>query len=185
LDTTAKQKEQFERCRKEMMESFRGKLEVQKEYGMVLERNLKGLEEQLEKEIESNMQINMNNHHIIQKDFELFLEDFQKNRRIKVIKKYPNGDLYEGQFLNNMRDGSGRLTTKFGDIYEGEFKEDKKDGKGTLTYQNTNTYTGSWEQDKKSGHGVFVWQDGEKYTGMFKNDLRNGKGLYNWINGDW
>jgi len=65
LDTTAKQKEQFERCRREMMDNFRGKLEVQKEYGMVLERNLKGLEEQLEKDLESNMQINMNNYHII------------------------------------------------------------------------------------------------------------------------
>jgi hypothetical protein len=65
LDTTAKQKDQFERCRREMMDNFRGKLEVQKEYGMVLERNLKGLEEQLEKDLESNMQINMNNYHII------------------------------------------------------------------------------------------------------------------------
>jgi len=43
---------------------------------------------------------------------------------------YSNGDLYEGEFENLMKDGEGKITYGNGDVYEGEFDSDCISGKG-------------------------------------------------------
>ena len=40
-----------------------------------------------------------------------------------------------------------------GDLYEGAFKDNKKQGKGLVTYNNQNTYYGEWLNDKENGNG--------------------------------
>ena len=46
--------------------------------------------------------------------------------------KYKNGIVYEGTFVNGIKEGLGKLIS--GDrIYEGEFKNGKPDGEGVLT----------------------------------------------------
>ncbi|KAL4445509.1 hypothetical protein ABPG74_004583 [Tetrahymena malaccensis] len=67
-----------------------------------------------------------------------------------------------------------------GDIYQGQFKEDKKNGKGTYFYNESSDskkYEGEWVNDKMEGFGVFEWRNGDRYEGYFKNGLRNGKGI--------
>ena len=44
-----------------------------------------------------------------------------------------NGDIYEGEWENDRKNGKGRLYSgETGDWYVGEFNEDKKMGKGRL-----------------------------------------------------
>ena len=43
-------------------------------------------------------------------------------------KKYNNGDKYEGQFLNNKKEGKGIMEYYNGDEYNGDWKNDKKEG---------------------------------------------------------
>ena len=43
-----------------------------------------------------------------------------------------NGDLYKGNFKNDMRNGTGVCMFKSGALYKGDFKEDKPNGNGLL-----------------------------------------------------
>jgi len=51
---------------------------------------------------------------------------------------YSNGDVYEGQWNNDQRNGKGNfeynslgtLTCSNGDVYKGDWKDDSKNGKG-------------------------------------------------------
>lgn len=38
------------------------------------------------------------------------------------VLKFPNGDVYEGQFKNSKRNGYGVYKYTKGDVYEGQFK---------------------------------------------------------------
>jgi hypothetical protein len=45
----------------------------------------------------------------------------------------PNGDTYEGDFLEDSLTGYGKFTFAGGDVYEGELQNGKKEGKGKYT----------------------------------------------------
>ena len=49
--------------------------------------------------------------------------------------KYENGDIYEGEFKNGIKEGKGiykfNSSELKGDVYEGEFKSGVFEGKGT------------------------------------------------------
>ncbi len=47
---------------------------------------------------------------------------------------YPNGDVYEGAFVNGTRHGDGVYKYSNGDIYSGKFIEGLKEGLGKLEY---------------------------------------------------
>ena len=60
---------------------------------------------------------------------------------------YKNGsecDLYEGQYLNGLREGYGRIILKDGSYYEGEWKNNFQEGKGKIVYSNGNYYEGEF-----------------------------------------
>jgi hypothetical protein len=44
--------------------------------------------------------------------------------------QYKNGDYYEGQWIDDVRHGFGRLQFKTGDLYEGEWANDQMNGRG-------------------------------------------------------
>ena len=44
-----------------------------------------------------------------------------------------------------------------GDIYEGEWLDDMRHGKGMLRLANTNRYEGEWKNNKMCGNGIFTW----------------------------
>ena len=61
--------------------------------------------------------------------------------------KYPNGDVFDGNYSNGV-----------------------KSGKGTYSYKNGDKYIGNFVKDKKEGMGEFFFADGRYYHGEFKNN---------------
>jgi len=121
----------------------------------------------------------------------------------KGLINYVFGDYYLGYFLNNKKEGKGKLYEN-SNCYEGYFKNDKKNGKGILkiynknsnrstviydgifvndiligyckiTYKNGDTYEGNIENYKKQGFGIYICNKTKnKYEGNWKDDLKNG-----------
>ena len=118
-----------------------------------------------------------------------------------------NNEIYEGDFIDNKKNGYGKLENIIlgqHSIYEGEFINDKKHGIGTLEIKG-NIITGKWENDAIGKYGIIKCKsdsiyegeikdigdnfikDGfgllkdkhksELYIGLFKNDLKDGFGI--------
>ena len=47
-------------------------------------------------------------------------------------RKLPDGNVYEGQYVNNVRSGEGIMTYANGDVYEGAWAKDHPNGVGKL-----------------------------------------------------
>ena len=53
-----------------------------------------------------------------------------------------------------------------GDRYEGEWMNDSKEGYGVHGYSDNSKYEGNWKDDKQHGKGTLVTSDGSTYQGM-------------------
>jgi hypothetical protein len=108
-------------------------------------------------------------------------KDFFKYGLGKML--YMNGDLYEGTWENDKRNGKGRfLYGQDGSlgVYVGEFLDDKRTGKGRYyDAVKEEIYEGEWNNDKRNGEGTLVKRHTcEVITGEFRNDLFEGKQKY-------
>ena len=56
--------------------------------------------------------------------------------------------------------------------YEGEFKEDLKEGSGTLYLANGEKFIGEFKQDMVCGSGIFYKMSGEAVTGIWVNNTK-------------
>jgi len=56
---------------------------------------------------------------------------------------------YDGEWVDDVKEGYGVLTYVNGERYEGYWKADKAHGKGTLTYSTGDRYIGDWVAGKK------------------------------------
>lgn len=81
-----------------------------------------------------------------------------KNGSLKNGKQtLPNGDVYEGQFSNDLYHGKGLLTKKEGAIYDGEFEKGERHGSGTQIFgENKGQYVGNWKKNMYHGQGYLV-----------------------------
>ena len=104
--------------------------------------------------------------------------------RKSVSKIYDNGDSYEGEVIDELKDGKGVMIYKGGNKYDGEWKNDKKEGKGVFIYKSGSKYEGYFKNNVKDGHGIFSYKNGDKYEGDFKNGSKAGKGVKYFANGD-
>ena len=113
----------------------------------------------------------------------------------KAVASYPNGDVYDGDFLDGIREGRGTYRYgKKGDVYNGEWKENRKHGIGKMTYDMTpksegddeekkvakqiGEYQGYWENGRRHGEGVFTYPNGDVYSGWWKFGDKEGTGTY-------
>ena len=55
---------------------------------------------------------------------------------IKIYIKWPDGRIYEGEYLNDRKNGKGILTYPNGNKYEGFFLNGQMNGEGYLTINN-------------------------------------------------
>ncbi|MDM8535907.1 caspase family protein [Desulfobacterales bacterium HSG17] len=95
-----------------------------------------------------------------------------------------NGNQYKGQWLNNSMHGTGIMTWADGNVYEGEWQHDLMHGTGTRKWTNGNVYTGDWDKNIRTGKGAFSWNNGDTYKGEWLNSAMNGQGKMTWAGGD-
>ncbi len=78
------------------------------------------------------------------------------------------GCKYEGDWVQGIREGSGKWITDNGDVYEGDFAQGLMSGKGNYQWYNGNHYVGMFRNGKPHGRGIFTFADTlEKIDGEF------------------
>jgi hypothetical protein len=121
--------------------------------------------------------------------------------RSHETKRWPNGDSYQGQLLNDKphghgtmnyfedgrtyvgswvngtRQGRGEVTWPSGSRFEGEIKNDMKNGQGKHRSADGSVYSGLFQDNKMHGHGVYTWPSGHRYEGQWENGKRHGHGV--------
>lgn len=86
---------------------------------------------------------------------------------------------YEGGFRAGRKHGKGVKTWADGERYEGDFVDDAKQGVGTYVWGRDTPwagerYTGQYRADKRHGHGVYEWTNGDRYEGTWSEDRMTG-----------
>ena len=94
------------------------------------------------------------------------------------------GDIYNGDFKDDLFDGFGTYQYSDGTIYMGEFKKGVKEGKGKVIYSDGSFYEGEYADGHKSGKGIFQDMEGNRYEGGFYNGNEHSKGKITYTNGD-
>jgi hypothetical protein len=91
--------------------------------------------------------------------------------------KWPNGDVYGGEWLNNRPHGKGYFHWADGRIYEGDLVEGKLQGRGKHWSASGNfVYNGEFRNGEYDGWGVGNLISGSRYEGYWRSNLPNGQG---------
>ena len=120
----------------------------------------------------------------------------------KGILKNKEGNIYIGDFVNNIRCGKGDLTTenyhyigecknnkfngkgkiKFKDksVYEGQFEDNEIEGKGKYKWKSGDVYEGKMKKGKMDGYGKYIYKDGRIYEGEYRDGKKNGRGKFSY-----
>ena len=77
-----------------------------------------------------------------------------------------------------MKNGKGKWK-KMGNTancnsYEGEYLNDKKNGFGVFTWESGNIYKGNYKDDERDGFGEMHWTDGSIYKGLWRQGIQHG-----------
>ena len=97
---------------------------------------------------------------------------------------FENGDVYEGEFTDNLPGGKGKITYADGSEYVGDVEYNMRNGQGVLKYPNGNIYEGGFTNNVREGEGTFTFTDGKKYVGEFSGGNYNGKGTFYYKSGN-
>jgi hypothetical protein len=100
------------------------------------------------------------------------------------IMMYVSGEIYSGAWVNGLREGSGAMSFQNGDQYSGDWKNDVFCGEGKMTYANKDVYEGSWDAGKQHGKGKMTYADGSSYEGAWEAGAFQGVGTRIYANGD-
>jgi len=97
-----------------------------------------------------------------------------KNGVHKII--YKNGDVYEGNLVNGIKNGFGKLMcANDGDTYDGHWLNDKFDGYGEFKNSNsTYIYKGEFKNGYKHGKGKIIFANGDTFSGLFEFYMKHG-----------
>lgn len=107
-----------------------------------------------------------------------------------------NGDIYMGDFKNNLRHGYGICYFFNGSEYKGWWQIDKQHGYGVLTYADGNARIGYWADNLYAGTKEInntaisesnikpIQPNNGKVVGCKSGDCQNGKGTYQFENGN-
>lgn len=89
-----------------------------------------------------------------------------------------SGGVKKNDFGHDIYDGKGTIFDQEGELlFEGEFVNHMKQGNGIMYLKGQIIYQGEFIQNKKQGHGI-LYKDGKVYyDGHFRNDLMDGYGV--------
>ena len=76
--------------------------------------------------------------------------------KLIIKKRGKNLYQYDGNFVENKKDGYGEMTYSDEKSYKGHFKNDKKHGTGSLVTDSQTNYTGEWKLGKMHGQGTLI-----------------------------
>ena len=97
----------------------------------------------------------------------------------RAIANYPNGDIYDGYFVEGQREGRGTYYYAInGEKFDGEWVNNSKHGIGKMTYAKAGEYNGFWENGRRHGEGIFTYSNGDVYSGWWKFGEKEGTGTY-------
>ena len=100
----------------------------------------------------------------------------------------PDGTRYRGHWYRGQRDGVGTLNFPDGGRYEGDFSRGARAGLGAYVGA-ADSYDGEWVDDAPHGAGTFKYPDGSHYQGEWVAGQRSGWGTYQRgasdYEGDW
>ena len=115
-------------------------------------------------------------------------------RRTKSNESDPEGGdgaIYSGPYnKRGQRHGEGQLVWENGDIYQGNFVNNVREGQGTLTYAATQKnndngeYVGEWHNNRMHGEGTRRYPNGGLYIGEYEYGKKEGEGRFYYTNGD-
>lgn len=88
--------------------------------------------------------------------------------------------LYEGQWVDGLREGEGTQYYKLGETYNGEWEADVKHGAGRMEYRSGDVYEGEWRDDHRHGVGTMFYAKGDVFVGSWMNDVKEGIGALFW-----
>lgn len=107
---------------------------------------------------------------------------------------YQNGDIYQGTFVGDLRQGPGEYfyqNQHSGGPFEkiqANFEDDEPNGDSVMTYKNGDLYNGTCLGESKHGYGVLKFSGSNEifieYKGNFVNDCFGGSGIMCFKNGD-
>ena len=110
-------------------------------------------------------------------------------REFKGVYYFNSGDRYDGDWVNDKRQGKGNLVFFDGGEFEGVFKDDEiYDGK--LIDKNQNIFKndlkkgGYFLRGKLTGMGTAAFVNGDAYEGEFRDGVFSGKGKLTYRNLD-
>ena len=66
-------------------------------------------------------------------------------------------------------DGEGELKWKDGKMYNGQFVNDKREGHGTFVWADGRKYIGEWKAGKQHGIGTYISKEGVEKQGEWQN----------------
>lgn len=89
----------------------------------------------------------------------------------------PDGAVYEGDMVNGVIQGQGRMLWNNGDSYEGSFQNGLFHGQGLMVGVGGSSYEGQFAEGAITGIGTMVYSDDEQYTGEFQYSRKHGKGI--------
>lgn len=69
---------------------------------------------------------------------------------------FKNGESFEGT-VKGGKQGMGIYRYSNGNIYNGNWKDDLKNGLGKMNYPNGACYEGEWMKGKKHGEGTYFY----------------------------
>jgi uncharacterized protein (TIGR02145 family) len=98
---------------------------------------------------------------------------------------YQNGEKKEGLWRNNLFNGNATITFSDGSLYEGEWKDGEFYGKGKITHKNGTHLEGDFNESGFNGKGTCYYSDIQgKYIGQFINSIQEGEGIMTYDNGE-
>ena len=102
---------------------------------------------------------------------------------VSVKKEYPNGDIYEGILIKDLKEVKGTLIRNKKSSFLRDLKAAQEKRKIIFYCANTEAAKKKFPDEKLNGRDIFFYE-GDKYEGEFNKDQIHGKGIMTWKNGN-
>jgi hypothetical protein len=107
--------------------------------------------------------------------------DCKKNGYFNVY--YNNGNIWKGNFENDLEQGDFVCQFKNGNIVTGTFVDGKREGDWITKKSNGDTFYYSYNNNIKNTFVTIKYTNGHIYEGLYKNNSKNGLGIVRYPSG--